>query len=402
MFYALVDCNNFFASCEMVFNPKLDAKPLVILSNNDGCIIARSQKAKQLGIKMGEPAYLYKNRSDIQMLSSNFSLYADMSQRVMQTLSSFSPDMEIYSIDEAFFILEGNHLEKRAIEMKKKVLKWTGIPISIGIAPTKTLAKVANETGKKLPSGVCLLDTDSKIEERLKALRPVDIWGVGSRSNDTLKRKGIYTAEQLRSVDDALIRKILGVVGLRTALELRGTNCFELHDLPDKKKSIVCSRSFADKIEDLHQLHEAIAAFAVRAAEDLRAQKARAAFVSVFLSEGFGTETLSCHHSLPNAISYTPELIHLAKTSITRLFRENKGYKRAGIMLSEFTEDQQMDFFSQADQKKARAMEVIDEINARYDKESIRFAAQGIDVYGKGRSYCSPKFTTSWKELLKI
>jgi DNA polymerase V len=354
---------------------------------------------------MCDPAYLYKNRPDITLISSNFSLYADMSQRVMQTLSSFSPDMEVYSIDEAFFILDGKDLEERSIKIRQKVLQWTGIPISIGIGTTKTLAKVANERAKKhTTTGVCVLDSESKVEEVLKTLTPGDIWGIGSNLNDRLKRKGIYTAEQFRNLDDSVLRKILGVGGLSTALELRGTNCYDLNTLPEKRKSIVCSRSFAEKIEDLNELHEAIASFTAMAAEKLRSQKCKASFLSVFLSEGFGHETASCNLPLANAISFTPELITLAKAGITRLFKEKTGYKRAGIMLGDFTEDDQIDFVttSEINQKKMRAMEVLDEINARYDKEKIRFAAQGIDVYAKGRSHCSPKYTTNWDDLLKI
>jgi len=425
--FALADCNNFFASCEMVFNPGLDKKPLVVLSNNDGCIIARSQKAKQLGIKMGEPAYLYRERAkkgEIQMLSSNFTLYADMSQRVMQTLSSFSPDIELYSIDEAFFLLEPSSdevLRSRALEMRRKVKQWTGIPVSIGTAPTKTLAKIANETAKKDKNGdgVCVLTDPVSISERLKKTALEDIWGIGARLSERLKRKRIYTAAQLVEADDVWIRKLLGVTGFQTVLELRGTPCFQLCEEPGKKKSIVCSRSFATRIEDLSLLQEAIAAFAANAAEKLREQESVASFLSVFIAASpfqEPYESRSCHIQIPNPTSYTPELIALAKEGLSQIYRSGCSYKKAGVLLGDFSDSDaaQTDLITPSSDtdKKKEAMKVIDKINARYDKPSLRFAAEGVDQHPTSRSWksaeaniranVSPKFTTSWHDLLKI
>lgn len=386
----------------MVFNPKLEQKPLVILSNNDGCIVARSAKAKALGIKMGDPAYLYRDLADLIMLSANFALYSDMSQRVMQTLSSFSPDMEIYSIDEAFFILEESEtLYDESEAMRQKVKKWTGIPISIGVAPTMTLAKLANKVAKK-GNGVCILPPD-KVDEYLAVTALEDIWGIGGGLTERLKRKGIYTALQLSKADDTWIQKLLGVTGFRTVLELRGTPCFALSEIPEKKKSIVCSRSFGQKIDKLALIEEAVASFAANAAEKLREQESLAGFLSVFISTH--QETGSCHIQLPNPTSYTPELIALAKEGLSRIFRPGYQYRKAGVLLGDFSEDLQDDFITprEGSEKKTQAMEMIDQINARYDKPAIRFAAEGIERPWKGkRSNCSPKFTTSWSGLLKV
>lgn len=417
--YALIDCNNFYASCEQVFNPRLENKPLIILSNNDGCVIARSQKAKDLGIQMGDAAFLYKDRverGEINMLSSNFTLYADMSQRVMQTLSSLSPEMEIYSIDEAFFILEEASdaaLREESAQMRSKVKQWTGIPISIGVAPTKTLAKIANKAAKKEKEreGVYVLTDPAAIEERLSKTATEDIWGIGRALSDRLKRKGIYTASQLRKADDVWIRKILGVTGFQTVLELRGTSCIELVNDPEKKKSIMCSRSFAQKIEDFSYLEEAVASFASRAAEKLREQGSLASFLSVFISTSpfqEPYESRSCHINLPNPTSFTPDLIALAKSALSRIYRQGFGYKKAGVLLSDFCDEEisQLDLITPnpSSEKKLRAMEMLDKVNARYDKPAIRFAAEGIErhPWQSLRENSSPKFTTSWHELLRV
>jgi len=415
--FALVDCNNFFASCELVFNPLLDKKPLVILSNNDGCIIARSQKAKQIGIKMGDPAFLYRDqaaRGEIGMISSNFALYADMSRRVMEVLSSFSPDMELYSIDEAFFLLDDapdEILVKQAVAMRGKIKQWTGIPVSIGMAPTKTLAKIANEMAKKELGGVCILSEPAAIQSHLAKTALIDVWGVGRRTAEQLKRKGIYTAAQLTEADDAWIRKLLGVTGLQTVLELRGIPCLQILEEEEKKKSILCSRSFPSQIGDLVLLQEAVASFTSHAAEKLRAQKSLAGFLSVFLSPPLSekTDSYNCHIQLPNPTSYTPELIALAREGIAQLFRPGLFYKRAGVLLGDFSDEDhvQNDLMAPNDfsPQKTEAMKILDQINARYDKAAIRFAAQGKKgkrPWQSSRSNVSPNFTTNWNDLLKV
>ncbi len=381
----------------MVFNPKLERAALVILSNNDGCIVARSPKAKALGVKMGDPAYLYRDRADILMLSANFTLYADMSQRVMQVLASFSSDMEIYSIDEAFLLLEGK-VEEQAEAMREKVKKWTGIPVSIGVGRTKTLAKLASEVAKKR-SGVFVLTEE---EELLKETELNEIWGIGSAVTARLKQKGIHSALQLCQTDDTLIQKWLGVAGYRTVLELRGTPCFELCEIPEKKQTIVCSRSFGRKVSELEFLQEAVATFAAHAAEKLRDQESLAGFLSVYITAG--EEGGSCHIQIPNATAHTPELISLAKEGLSRLYRPGYQYRKAGVMLGDFCDEEaiQGDFLTPRKDKRG-LMKVVDQINARYDKPAIRFAAEGIEKPWKSkRSRTTPKFTTSWAELLKV
>lgn len=405
--FALVDCNNFYASCEEVFNPNLKKKPLLILSNNDGCVIARSKKAKQMGVKMGDPAYLFRDqekRGEINMLSSNFALYADMSQRVMQTLESFSPEMEIYSIDEAFFELDvGSDLEKQGVLMRNKVKKWTGIPVSIGIGATKTLAKLANEIAKK-GDGVLVLD-------KLQADTPLeDIWGIGRALATRLSKNGIYTAGQLIQVQDQRIQKILGVTGYRTVLELRGVSCIPLTEVEEKKKSIICSRSFRYPVLTKIHLEEAVAFFASRAAEKLREQESLAGFLSVYVATSPFKEPYyarSCHIQIPNPTSYTPDLISWAKEGLSRIFAPEKEYKKAGVMIGDFCDidARPLDLFSpeKANVKKQKAMQIVDQINIRYDKPAVSFAAEGASPKWKTKpSRISPKFTTSWHDLLKV
>ncbi len=275
-YIALVDCNNFFVSCERVFNPKLRNVPVVVLSNNDGCIIARSSEAKALGIPMGAPFFQWKEfleRHQVYVFSSNFTFYGDMSHRVMQTLSLLNPDMEIYSIDEAFLFLKttGDPVEF-CHQIRDAVLQWTGIPISIGIAPTKTLAKIANKDAKKNHSlkGVSLLVDPVAIEQRLKILPVEEIWGVGRRLSIRLAKQGIYSAYELKEQQDSYLRSLLSVTGLRTAWELRGIPCFSLEEQPSSKKSIMTSRSFGFHVETIETLEEAVSSFTSRGAEKLR------------------------------------------------------------------------------------------------------------------------------------
>lgn len=383
----------------MVFNPKLNGKPLVILSNNDGCIIARSAQAKALGLKMGEPIFHYKNRADIIRLSSNFELYSDMSHRVMQTLTTCSPDLEIYSIDEAFFSLENTpHLKDEALAIREKVRKWTGIPISIGVAPTKTLAKLASKIAKK-NDGAFVLTED--MDSVLAPIEISEIWGIGPALTGKLKKKGIYSVLDLKNTEDAWIRKTLGVIGYRTVLELRGNPCFKLEATPEKKKSIVCSRSFGHKVTKLEEIHEAVSTFAARAAEKLREQKSFASFLSVFLVSK--EKMASCHATFPNATSFTPDFIHAAKTGAAKLFDPNLKYSKAGVLIGDFTDINQPDFLDSPKSDRKSAMKVLDEINARFDRPKMQFAAEGIERSWKSkRDHTTPKFTTRWTDLLKV
>jgi len=362
---------------------------------------------------MGDPAYLFRERAErgeVKLLSSNFPLYADMSQRVMHTLESFAPGMEIYSIDEAFFLLEESpDLEERAIAMRRKVKQWTGIPVSFGIGPTKTIAKLANKIAKK-NRGVMLLTNPETIREWLEKTPVGDVWGIGGALSAKLQRHRIYTAGELAAAEGGWIRQLLGVQGYRTLLELGGVSCIPLAEEREKRKSIVCSRSFREPVKALPLLQEAIAAFASRAAEKLREEKSAAGFLSVFIATSPFRKPYvarSCHVQIPNPTSYTPDLIRWAKEGVAELFALGNEYKKAGVLLGDFSEGETspLDLFTPdtCSEKKKKAMEALDRINRRYDKPALRFAAEGSERKWKSAPQrVSPKFTTSWHDLLKV
>lgn len=410
---ALIDCNNFYASCERVFNPALRKKPLAILSNNDGCVIARSNEAKQIGVRMGHPAFELRelvSHKNLILLSSNFILYGDMSRRVMETLATFAFDMEVYSIDEAFLHLESDSLENLGRAIRARVLQWTGIPVSIGIAPTKTLAKLANEKAKKKPDhkGVFSLTNLEKREKILEETLLQDIWGIGKRMAFRLQKKMIHNGKAFKDQDDLWIRKQLGVTGLKSAMELRGTPCFSLDEKSSIKKSILCSRSFYQTIENPKVLYKEIAKFTVRAAEKLRYQKSLAKNICVFIATSpFNAEKYysnSCSFQLPLATDYTPELLKYVKKGLNHIFKKGCAYKRAGVLLTDFSsrENRQKDFFSSEKNfdKKMKIMQTIDALNAQYDKEAVFFASEGLNRNFRSlKSKVSPRYTTNWKDI---
>lgn len=415
--FALVDCNNFYASCERVFNPKWREKPLVILSNNDGCVIARSNEAKALGIPMGAPFFKYKKfieAHNIVVCSSNYTLYGDMSSRVMKTLREFSPDIQVYSIDEAFLILPNKDLIEYGKKIRRTVLQWTGIPVSIGIAATKTLAKVANHHAKKSPDsgGVCILNSQSVIDKILDTLPVTEIWGIGSRLGKRLNSKRIVTAKDFRDAGDGMLKKHLSIVGLRIAMELRGISCLPLEEIPSKKKSITCSRAFGNPIDSLEELHEAIASYTARAAEKIREQESLATTMIIFAElHPFNKDCPGHFHVrvvLPEPTNYTPHLIHHAKSAILELFQKGNTYRKAGIILDNLVPDQnyQRDLFATQyndTEKQRRIMKVVDAINKQYGRDILHTAAEGIEKTWKMKQQmCSAKFTTCWNGLIKI
>lgn len=418
LLFALVDCNNFYASCERVFNPKLIGKPIVVLSNNDGCVVARSNEAKALGIPMGAPFFQYREefeRSRVVVFSSNYTLYGQMSQRVMQTLEQFTPEMEIYSIDEAFLrFADEPSLSACMRQMKQTVYQWTGIPVSIGVAPTKTLAKIANRYAKKnLPQeGFFILNEARTRENLLKDLDVQDVWGIGGQISALLYRNGIRTAWELACADDYWIKKNLSVVGLRTVWELRGISCLALEETAPPKKSIVCSRSFGSAVYNEIALAEALSSYVASAAERLRNQESLASFLDVFLNTSRFKEeeyySNSVHVTLPIPSDYTPHLIHFAKAGLKRIFRDGFAYKKVGVMLGGIVSNKavQQDLFVEnkaRDQKQRILMELMDQTNAKYGKDTIKFAAQGVDQLWKmRRERCTKHFTTSWDDLLRI
>lgn len=400
--YALIDCNNFFVSCEQVFNPKLRKKPLVVLSNNDGCIIARSQEVKAMGVKMGDPIFLYKDLIDakvIHFLSSNFSLYSDMSKRVMQTLKTFGYPIEIYSVDEAFLHID-HPTEKLAFSIQEKVLRWTGIPTSVGIAPTKTLAKLAAEIGK-IQSGVCCLTNPKSIEETLKKTSLEGIWGIGKRWAKKIYRLNVSTAWELTQLDEATIRKYLTIKGLAIVLELKGIPNQNILEEKVPRKSILCSRSFSTPLTALDTLYEAIAHFTTRALEKLRKEELYTSFGSVFLI----TKENYFQQSIAFAPTHSPlALISIMKNLTQKLYRENTKYKKAGVLFFDLssTDARQLHMFQEQRQDTA-LMQTVDTINKKYKKRALYLAATGTQQQWKSkREYCSPQYTTKWDELLEI
>ena len=410
--FALVDCNNFYVSCERVFNPKLEGKPAVVLSNNDGCVVARSNDAKALGIGMGVPAFEIADllkKQNVEIYSSNYTLYADMSSRVMQTLSTFTPDIEVYSTDEAFLNLAGFKcsLTDYGRKIQRTVKKWTGIPVTVGIASTKTLAKIANHIAKRSPKAKGVLDlVDSPYLDRSLGQVPVEkVWGVGIKTTITLKKAGIKTALNLRDADISWIRSKFGVNGVRTVYELRGICCYQLEDNPPAKKSICVSRMFGRPVESLEELKEAIASYASRAGEKLRQQHLAAAVMTVFVTTSrFIKNRYFNSHTVEFAVATndTRELIDAASTCIDRLFRKGHKFKKCGIILTGLvSEDKvQQSLLDSIDRgKSVRLMQAVDAVNTRLNCP-LRWAAEGLNqpwqVKFKRRSNC---YTTCWDDL---
>ncbi len=413
--FALVDCNNFYASCERVFAPALEGQPIIVLSNNDGCVVARSNEAKTLGIPMGIPLFQVQNliqTHQVHVFSSNYTLYGDMSRRVMETLCQFTDEMEIYSIDEAFLDLTGFHhknLTDYGRIIRNTVRQWTGIPVSIGIARTKTLAKLANRLAKKSAKAAGVLDlTDSAyLPLALEKTEIQDIWGVGPGFARRLQKAGIQTALQLRDADDGWVRKHLGVVGLRTVYELRGIRCYSLELSPPDKKNIVFSKSFGQKIETLEALNEAVAAYISRAAEKLRRQNSAATTLTVFaMTDLFRKDQPRYFNShtieLPTPTSDTSELIDYAWECTKKIYRDNCLFKKAGVMLNSLisADHIQANLFDTIDRQRSRKlMDTLDRINA-CTSAPLHYAAEGLAQPWKTRfQKRSARYTTDWGEL---
>ncbi|MGD0819404.1 MAG: Y-family DNA polymerase [Desulfomonilia bacterium] len=410
--FALVDCNNFYASCERIFNPSIEGKPVVVLSNNDGCIIARSNEAKALGIKMGEPLHQCQTliaKNKVHVFSSNFPLYGDLSARVMGTLATFTPEMEVYSIDEAFLDLTGipENLTEYGRIIRKTVKRWVGIPVSIGIAPSKTLAKAAAKLVKKLPEYQGVFDITDHIET-LADIDVGDVWGVGWQYTKLLRRHGILTALDLRNASDSWVRKHMTVVGLRTVMELRGTSCIPLDEGEQPKKSIMCSRSFGRKVYTLDELKEAVAAYTSRVSEKLREQNSAASIIQVMLIEfpfnDGHPRTHFCSTTIPVATSYTPDLIRYAKALLERVYRRGPAYRKAGVMLSGICQrgQVQMNLFhtSREGERELKLMQTVDDVNRRWGRGTLIHASSGFArPWWMRQTRRSPQFTTSWTDI---
>lgn len=418
--YALIDCNNFYASCERAFRPELKNRPVVVLSNNDGCIIARSNEAKAAGIGMGTPYFKCRGvleRNRVAVFSSNYALYGDMSARVMRVLTRFCPAVEVYSIDEAFADLSGvpGGPLRFARRLRATVEQWTGIPVSVGIAPTKTLAKLANQFAKKQPRCRGVFDfLSSPAPDRVLRWTDIeDVWGIGPRHARRLRKQGVRTAFDFRDLPQAWVKKKMTVTGLHTLLELRGLPCLEFAEGTVDKKTIVSSRSFGRPVSTLDDLLEATSQYTTRAAEKLRRQESVASSVMVFLQTNsfkLGQPQYSNAHSIPLRVStaHTPTLIRTARSGLRHIFREGYDYKKCGVMLSGLEPADGrwlslLDLQPDAHSRHAPLMRTIDELNHRWGRDTLQYASSSINgTWRMRREMRSPRYTTAWDELLEV
>lgn len=413
---ALVDCNNFFASVERVFRPDLEGVPIVVLSNNDGVVIARSHEAKALGFEMGDAYHLIRDKLSalgVHVASSNYTLIGDISRRVTETITSFAEEIEPYSIDESFMRFSSD-LDWLALgkEIKATVRQHTGIPVSVGIAPTKVLAKVANRLAKKNPhhQGVYVMPTGEAKDSLLLGMATKDIWGIGTQLAARLDVIGVKNAFELMQLPEATARRVMTVVGARIVLELQGVSCLEIEEMASPKKEIICSRSFGRPITTLADMREAIAAYVVRAGEKLRHQNSVASALRISIETNpFMPEQPRYYGShgaeLDTPTNYTPELIAAAGRSLDLCWKEGFSYKRAGVMLLGIGSETvvQSTFFTPDPiviNRRRRAMAAMDGINHHHGRGAVGFASTGITQPWKmRRALCSPRYSTRWDEL---
>ena len=412
---ALADCNNFYASCERVFNPKLERKPVVVLSNNDGCIIARSNEAKKLGIKMGEPAFKIKNvveKYNVNVFSTNFALYGDLSKRVMNTFRTEVNKMEVYSIDEAFLDFSDLADKERAIQIKKKVQMWTGIPVSIGIAKTKTLAKVANHIAKKYTkAGVFMFDDEDLIRRALNVFPVEDLWGIGKKHAKRLKEVGICTALQFRETDTGWIKRHLSINGVKLQKELKGEICHPLETTIQRKKNICTARSFGTEIKELRKLREAVSSHANTCATKLRKEKSCCSTISVFLNTNpFKPQAKQYHpyrvFNLDVPTNDSIEIVRFALKGLDQIYRSDCIYKKAGVIVGRTIPESQvqLSLFDNLDRDKRREINsVVDTINSKMGRNKVKLAVQGTGRKWKLRQEkLSPCYTTRFSEILEV
>ena len=417
--YAMVDCNNFYVSCERAFNPALAGVPVVVLSNNDGCVIARSEEAKALGIGMGEPAFKRESffaRQGVRVFSSNYALYGDMSARVHEVLARFSPEIERYSIDECFLLFPGHAERERllalAAEIRHTVGRWTGIPVCVGLARTKTLAKVANRLAKKRPGsdGVWMFDDPAAIRRELARFEVGDVWGIGRRNSGKLNRLGVRTALDLTGRTRDWVREKLTVCGLRTMLELQGIPAIPMEEAPPSK-SITCSRSFGTRVTERAPLEEALSAYVQRASEKLRARGLLAGAVQVFLGTARHAEDpqYSNSGSLPLSMptDYTPALLARAREILRNIYRPGYRYQKVGVLLLDLAERERRQLtFAEFEReengiREKNLMRALDGVNARFGRDILRFAGSGVGpkAWHMRQRRLSQRFTTNWNEL---
>lgn len=415
--FALIDCNNFYASCERVFRPDLVGKPVVVLSNNDGCVIARSNEAKVAGIPMGAPAYqfeeLFKQKS-IHVFSANFELYGDMSNRVMTLLGEYSSEIEIYSIDEAFLKFDSNavDLDNLAQDIQKRVTKSTGIPISVGFAPTKTLAKVANRIAKKYAAttqNVYIIKNDEQRIKALKWLKIEDVWGLGRQLSKKLNIIDVYNALEFTQLSDSWVRKNLSVVGLRTKHELQGINTISLETHSDRK-NIATTRSFERNYSEFKLLQERVATFAISCAEKLRKQHSVCNSMLVFIKSNRHRSDLSQHNQsivlkLPFPTNSNIELSKFAQQALVKIYKPGIEYKKAGVVLMDFNNEKenQISLFENSNQKHAPIMMAIDQLNSKYGQHKIKLASQDLKrTWKMKQEKISKRYSTRLEDIITV
>ena len=413
---ALIDCNSFYVSCERLFNPKIRRLPVVVLSNNDGCIISRSNEAKALGIKMGEPYFKARNiiiKNNVQVFSSNYSLYGDISRRVMRTLKRFNSKIEVYSIDEAFLDLSNfsdKEVKDVGKEIRNTVLQWTGIPTSIGIAETKTLSKVANHIAKKQKSGVVSLVNIKDLDPILEKVEVRDIWGVGKQLSKFYIKNGIYNAKQLKNASNTWIKKTKNVLSSRTAMELRGVPCIEIETKQAKRKSCCVSRSFGKKVEKLRELKESVTSYCLNAAEKIRSESLVCKSITVFIrTSPFQNKGIFYSNSktidFPIATNNSIEIVKNALTGLDLIYKDGFKYQKAGIILSGLSDSEKGNslFKSTKDERIKNLMQSIDSTNYRYGRSTISLASAGINKkWSMRRQYSSKIDTADFYSLPKI
>lgn len=417
--FALVDANNFYASCEKLFDPTLTGKPVVVLSNNDGCVVARSAEAKALGIAMGVPWFKIREsaqQAGVEAFSSNYELYADMSNRVVEVLGHFSPSVEVYSVDESFLLLDGipGDLSAYGRTIRERIQRWLGLTVCVGIGSTKTLAKLANHCAKKNlagSNGVCDLNSLSaaEVSDLLARIGIDEVWGIGRQLNKQLRAMGISSVLDLREADPETLRRRFSVVVERTVRELRGTACLELEEITPDRQQIICSRSFSHRVTDRGELIEAVAAYMSRAAEKLRQQHSLAGAVSVFIQTGrFNPDEPHYQKSLmaplPEPTNDSRLLVRWGIWLLKHIYRAGYRYQKAGVMLMDIraADNRQISLFNLPvnGERATRLMSTLDGINARWGRGTLRVAAEGIDqAWTMSRGRKSPCFTTGWDEL---
>ena len=412
---ALVDCNSFYVSCERLFNPKIQKKAVVVLSNNDGCVISRSQEAKDIGIKMGEPYFKVKDlvkKNKVEVYSSNYALYGDISRRVMKVLKTFSPKVEIYSIDEAFIdlsFIDEKGVEDYGREIRSRIIKWTGIPTSVGIACTKTLSKVANHIAKKEKAGVVYLNKN--IDEKLKRFPIEDVWGVGKQLSKFYYKNNINNAYDLKNVSNTWVKKGTNVLGAKTAMELRGMPCIDLQIDQEKRKNCCVSRSFGRKVKEINELEESVITHCLNAAEKIRADNQIAKTITVFIrtspfdkNRKYYSNSKTIDLAIPTSNSI--ELIKNAVKALTDIYKYGYSYQKAGIILSGLKDANQNDqnlLTPLLENKSKKLMKAIDYTNTKYGRYAISIAQAGLSKGWKMRREHSSKIdTASFDSLPKI